>query len=291
MTSTASLLCRADSSQLFLVEGVVTIGLALIFAFILPNSPDSLRCLSEAERAWVKFNYEKDQGQSDDRSEISARQGFMLAVRDPKTWLMLATLYCIYTSAGVTNFFPPVVATLGYSRTITFALTAPPFVLCCFTMLINGFHSDSCQERYWHIVGPLCITLVANIIAISTLNTGARYTAMMLMPASFYAGATALLSWITGTLNQPVAKRASAIALIISICNTPNIWTPYLYNGAPRYSAAFTVNLVAAGAAIAVATGTRMYLRRENRKMDNGKALGRSGPTSAQQASGFRYTL
>ncbi|KAL0934746.1 fungal specific transcription factor domain protein [Colletotrichum truncatum] len=267
--------------------GVVTIGLAVVFAFILPNSPDGIRSLNEAERAWIKHNFDKDQGQSDNRSEITARQGFMLAVRDPKTWLMLATLYCIFTSAGVTNFFPPVVATLGYSRTITFALTAPPFVLCCFTMLINGFHSDRTGERYWHIVGPLCITLVANIIAVSTLNTGARYTAMMLMPASFYAGSTVLLSWITGTLNQPVTKRAAAIALIISVCNTPNVWTPYLYNGAPRYFAAFTVNLVAAGAAILIATGTRLYLRRENQKMDDGESLGKSGPTPAQQASGF----
>ncbi|KAJ0321422.1 hypothetical protein Brms1b_002783 [Colletotrichum noveboracense] len=270
---------------LFLVEGVVTVGLALLFAFILPNSPDGIKSLSETERAWVKFNYEKDQGQSDDRSEVSARQGFMLAVRDPKTWLMLATLYCIFTSAGVTNFFPPVVATLGYSRTVTYALTAPPFILCCATMLANGFHSDRAGERYWHVVAPLGVTLAANVIAVSTPNVGARYTAMMLMPASFYAGSTVLLSWIAGTINQPVTKRAAAIALIVSVCNTPNVWTPYLYNGAPRYSAAFTVNLVAAGAAIVTATVTRMYLRRENRKMDDGRELGVSGPTAAQRAT------
>ncbi|KAI8313844.1 hypothetical protein K4K61_006470 [Colletotrichum sp. SAR11_59] len=201
---------------LFLVEGVVTVGLALLFAFILPNSPDGIKSLSETERAWVKFNYEKDQGQSDDRSEVSARQGFVLAVRDPKTWLMLATLYCIFTSAGVTNFFPPVVATLGYSRTVTYALTAPPFILCCATMLANGFHSDRAGERYWHVVAPLGVTLAANVMAVSTLNVGARYTAMMLMPASFYAGSTVLLSWIAGTINQPVTKRAAAIALIVS---------------------------------------------------------------------------
>ncbi|KAF4879213.1 putative transporter [Colletotrichum siamense] len=270
---------------LFLVEGVVTVGLALLFAFILPNSPDGIKSLSETERAWVKFNYEKDQGQSDDRSEVSARQGFMLAVRDPKTWLMLATLYCIFTSAGVTNFFPPVVATLGYSRTVTYALTAPPFVLCCATMLANGFHSDRAGERYWHVVAPLGVTLAANVIAVSTLNVGARYTAMMLMPASFYAGSTVLLSWIAGTINQPVTKRAAAIALIVSVCNTPNVWTPYLYNGAPRYFAAFTVNLVAAGAAIVTATVTRMYLRRENQKMDDGREL---GPDSLHDFSPIR---
>lgn len=276
---------------LFLVEGVVTVGLALVFAFILPNSPYGVKSLSEVERAWIKYNYEEDQGQGDDRSEMTAWQGLKLAIQDPKTWLLLATLYCIFVSAGVTNFFPPVVATLGYSRTITFVLTAPPFILCCLTMLVNGFHSDHKQERYLHIVGPLCVTLVANIIAVSTLNVAARYTAMMLMPASFYAGSTVLLSWITGTLNQPVAKRASAIALIISVCNTPNVWTPYLYNGAPRYLAAFAVNLAAAAGAIVVATIVRMYLKKQNWKLENGRDTGKSGPTEVQKANGFRYML
>lgn len=287
---------RSESSsdrrrQLFLIEGVVTVGMAAMFGFILPNSPDDVRGLTDVERAWVHWNYQKDQGQEDHRSETTARQGLMLALRDPKTWLLLFTLYCIFTAAAVTNFFPLVVATLGYSRTVSLALTAPPYVLCCLTMLANGFHSDRTQERYWHIVGPLCVTLVANIIAVSTLNTAARYTAMMLMPASFYAGSTVLLSWITGTLNQPVAKRAAAIALIIAACNTPNVWTPYLYTAAPRYFAAFLVNIVAAGLAIALATATRVYLRRQNWKLDNGQPTGRSGPTAAQQASGFRYTL
>ncbi|RSL64123.1 hypothetical protein CEP53_004216 [Fusarium sp. AF-6] len=199
---------------------------------------------------------------------MTAWQGLKLATQDPKTWLLPATLYCIFVSAGVANFFPPVVATLGYSRTITFVLTAPPFILCCLTMLINGFHSDHKEERYFHTVGPPCVTLVANIIAVSTLNVAARYTAMMLMPASFYAISMVLLSWITGTLNQPVAKRALAIALIISVCNTPNVWTPYLYSGAPRYLAAFGVNLAAAVGAIVVGTVVRVYLKRQNWRLE-----------------------
>jgi hypothetical protein len=45
---------------------------------------------------------------------------------------------------------------------------------------------------------------------------------MMLMPGSFYASSIVILSWITGSLAQPTIKRASAIALINAVCNTPN---------------------------------------------------------------------
>lgn len=54
---------------------------------------------------------------------------------------------------------------------------------------------------------------------------------------------------------------------------------------------AFIVNLAAAAIAIGIATATFFYLRQQNRKMDQGKPLGKSGPTGVQQASGFRYLL
>lgn len=202
---------------LFLVEGVLTIGLAVVFALILPNSLEGVPRMTELEREWINWNYQKDQGQQDDRNEITATQGLVLALRDIKTWLLLATLYPVFISAGVTNLFQPVVATLGYSRTITYALSAPPFILCCIAMMATGYNSDRTGERYYHIVLPLGVTIIANVIAVATLNTGARYTAMMLMPASFYAATTVLYSWMSGTLNQPAPKRASAIAIIISI--------------------------------------------------------------------------
>lgn len=86
--------------QLFLVEGVVTIGLALLFAFLLPNSRNGIKSFTETERAWIDWNYQQDQGQDDDRGEITAMQGLKLAVCDIKTWLHLSTVYCIFIAAG-----------------------------------------------------------------------------------------------------------------------------------------------------------------------------------------------
>ncbi|KAI6833721.1 putative MFS transporter [Hortaea werneckii] len=275
----------------FLIEGVLTIGFAIIFACYLPNTPRKIIGFTQQQLDWLRYNYEADQMQEDYSNEITAKQGFIMAVTDPKTWLLCGILYATYTAAAVNNFFPTVVAGLGFSQNKSYGLTAPPFVLCVICMLINGYHSDKTQERFLHIACPLIITVIANIIAVSTLNISARYVAMMLLPASFYSSAIVQLSWISGSLSQPSVKRACAIALINCICNTPNIWTSYTYYDSPRYVAAFAVNLGAAVIAIGMATWTFYYLRRQNAMMDLGRALGKSGPTATQQAAGFRYLL
>ncbi|KAI0423516.1 nicotinamide mononucleotide permease [Xylaria sp. FL1042] len=276
---------------LFLIEGVLTAGLALIFALILPNSNQKVLGMSKIECEWVQWNMLSDQGQTNNSEEISNTQGFILAVTDPKTWLLTGTLYATFIVSALTNFFPSVVGGLGYAQTTTYGLTAPPFVLSVIVMLVIGFHSDRKQERWLHIVAPLIITAVANIISLSTLNTAARYVAILILPGSFYSAAVVTLSWVSNSLSQPAPKRAAAIAFVNAVCNTPNIWASYLYFGAPRYVAAFIVNLAATALAIGFATATRIYLRRQNAKLDRGEDTGKHGPTAAQVASGFRYIL
>lgn len=93
-------------------------------------------------------------------------------------------------------------------------------------------------------------------------------------------------------MTGPHVKRAVAYALINSLCNTPNIWTSYLYrNAAPRFLLAFSVDLAAAVGLVLFAGATWWYLRRQNRKIEAGVDLGPSGPTKLQIENGFRYQL
>ncbi|KAI0451646.1 nicotinamide mononucleotide permease [Xylaria acuta] len=231
-----------------LIEDVLTTGLALIFAFILPNSNQKILGMSKIECDW-----------NNNSEEITNKEGFILAATDPKTWLLIGTLYLIFIVGALTNFFP---------------ICSPPFVLSVIAML----------ERWLHVIAPLIITL-------STLNVAARYFAILILPGSIYSAAVVTLSWVSNSISQPASKRAAAIALVNAICNTPNIWGSYLYFGAPRYVVAFIVNLVAAGLAIEFATATRVYLRRQNAKLDRGEDAGKHGRTAAQIAGGFRYII
>src|SRR4051794_27929856 len=59
-------------------------------------------------------------------------------------------------------------------------------------------------------------------------------------------------------------------SLTFALCTA--VWTSYLYYSKPRYLTAFLVNLAAAAMAIVMVTITRIYLRKQNAKLEKGLA-------------------
>ena len=118
----------------------------------------------------------------------------------------MVLLFCIVASGTVTNLFPTVVGTLGYSNIISLLLTVPPYVLGVITTFINSWHADRTGERYLHITLPLYFAVIAFIIAASTTTTAPRYIAMMMMVPGVYTGYVVALAWISNTLPRPPAK-------------------------------------------------------------------------------------
>lgn len=182
-------------------------------------------------------------------------------------------------------------AGLGFNRTTTLAITAPPYLLCALGLLINGYSSDRLKNRSFHIVVPMCFTLLGNVIAVATIKTAPRYFAMCLLPVGFYSASIIILSWVGANMTGPSAKRAIVYAILNAFAQTPNIWSSYLYFSPPRFVPAFTVDLAASAAAIFMALVCRWYFACQNRKMDEGIDTGKHGPSEVQLAAGFRYQL
>lgn len=60
---------------LFIIEGVMTIGLAAVFASFMPNLPTSTRQLSAEEKALAVWRLDQDAGR--DEIKTGARTAFM----------------------------------------------------------------------------------------------------------------------------------------------------------------------------------------------------------------------
>lgn len=219
---------------LFIIEGVITVVVAIGAFWVLPNFPRTTTWLSEEERQIAIWRLQEDVGMDDWTG--SADQGFLhglkLACQDIKMWILMFLLHCVVGAGAVTLLFPTIVGTLGYNRINTLLLTAPPYLLAVITTFINAWHADRTGERFWHISGPLLVGLIAFVGGEVTIAlnapVGARYLFMMLMIPGIYTGYVVVLAWISNTIPRPPAKRAASLAAINAVSNAAQIWAPYM---------------------------------------------------------------
>ncbi|KAI0896548.1 major facilitator superfamily domain-containing protein [Annulohypoxylon nitens] len=282
---------------LFIIEGVITIGVSFCAFFVVPNFPRTTTWLTEEEKALAIWRLEEDIGEDDwiDSEHQSLWTGAKQAFADVKTWVLLLLVLGIISSASVTNFFPAVVKTLGYNNINTLLLTCPPYVLTVLTTFVNAWHADRTGERYWHIMGSLIVAMAAFILAAATTGLAPRYVAMMLMVPGVYSGFVVALAWISNTLPRPPAKRAAALAFINAVSNASSIYASYMYEDrmAPRYVIAMSVNCGTIFLSMVAATILRFMLVRLNKKLDQGiyvEGAINALPGAAAQ-HGFRFKV
>ena len=79
---------------LFIIEGAITIAIAFISIFILPNFPRTTSWLTEEEKELATWRLEEDIGEDDwvDSEQQSFLHGAKLAFTDIKTWVLVSTL-------------------------------------------------------------------------------------------------------------------------------------------------------------------------------------------------------
>ena len=93
---------------LFIIEGTLTVFIALLSYFILPDFPRTTSWLTEEEQALAIWRLEEDVGEDDwvDSQAQTFGEGAKLAFSDVKTYVLLFLLFGIVASGSVTNFFP-----------------------------------------------------------------------------------------------------------------------------------------------------------------------------------------
>ncbi|PVG04130.1 MFS general substrate transporter [Serendipita vermifera] len=289
---------------LFYIEGALTVAVAIVAVFILPDFPATTRWLTPEERRLAEMRMEEDAGVGDEEDKQgSLTRGLTMALSDWKVWWMALALTAQVIGLSFNAYFPTLTATLGYNRTITLLLCAPPWGFAAIIAFIVARHSDAVGDRFFHIIGPLCVGMVGFIISLSTMNTAARYISLFLAAQS-YAGFIVFFAWISNTIPRPPSKRAVALAFINAFSQLGNVAGSYCWQSkwgkSYRYSYAICISCF--GLAIIMCAILRLHLKNENKKLEaeakSGKGLveedvrgdGTDVPM-VRGSRGFRYML
>lgn len=253
---------------LFIVEGCLTFGVAIIGMFTLADSPLTTRWLSPEERQLAHDRMLRDTVGLEESK--GSRAGFMQAVRDPRLWLLCFIQNMHLSACSFNNFFPTVVGSLGFNSTITLVLTCPPYLVSGFFGYVAAMSSGKYNERTWHITVCMGIAIVGFVISCVTMNTPARYVACFLFASGAYAINSMVLGWVSATLGSTQEKKAVSLSIVNVVANASYIYTAYLYpkSDGPRYLTAMASNAAFAFACIAGTWALRFWLVQTNKKLD-----------------------
>ncbi|KAI0307088.1 MFS general substrate transporter [Multifurca ochricompacta] len=271
---------------LFYIEGAMTILVAVVAMFILPDFPkNSHRFLSPEEMRLAELRMREDIGVEETERQDSRFPGLFEALGDWRVYWLALALTSLVVSLSFNAFFPTLTATLGYSPTVSLLLCAPPWVFSTIVAFILNRHSDKTGERFFHIVIPLSIGIAGFILAISTMKLAARYFALFLMAQS-YSGFICFLAWTSNTFARPPSKCAVALAFVNAFSQLGNIAGSYVWQKSwgPSYTHSYAICISANGLCIVMCLIFRQALANENKRLEDREI-------STGRARGYRYLL
>ncbi|KAH7304699.1 putative vitamin H transporter [Stachybotrys elegans] len=256
----------------FIIEGAVSILVAFIGFWGLPNFPNntSTSYMTEEQLQMAQYRMLVSAGGISEDDEGDYWTGFVMACKDPFTWMFAFLHFAIIIGQSFKDFLPSIMDTLGYNRTITYLIQAPPYVIAYLVTLAVSWSSGKYFEHCYHIIGPMVAALVGAVIMISTLNVGARYFGIILLCSGPFVALNIHIPWETAVVPRPRTKRAALIA-IVNCCSSVSHWfTPYFFlrNQEPRYETGGGLIIVGCGLSIISCLVIRWYCQKKNKEIE-----------------------
>ena len=283
---------------IFILEGILTMVVAMIFYFTLPSFPEDAKWLTEEERKFVIARLRVDQGHSAVERKITARD-VARCFKDYKIWLGgLMYLGLIVPAYGYAFFAPTILSGLGYSAIQTQLHSVPPWV-CSFTLsMIVAWLSDRFRHRLAFTLIPICIALAGFGILMNVHhNVNIQYTGLFLVAMGCYASMPIMICWFNMNLGGH-HRRSVGSAWQVSFGNVGGIIATFIFlkkDAKTFYHRGYSicVGFICLAAASCIVYGFAVW--RENKKRD--KNAGQSGLTQEQKVElgdnnpDYRYLL
>lgn len=198
---------------IFLIEGVMAIGVGLIALFLLPPVPEKLRFGFTSDEKRLALRRTR-QANNTPFATVQWKQAAKLFTR-PMLYSWSILLSCNQVAiVSLSNFLPSVIKGMGYSSVRAQIMTVPVYVVGCVSILLFGYLSDKTQKRGIWIVLLSFISMLGYILLVAIPNNqAARYAGICLAAAGQYPTGVLVLTWSAVNL-RGFTERAMATAVI-----------------------------------------------------------------------------
>ncbi|ESZ98731.1 hypothetical protein SBOR_0969 [Sclerotinia borealis F-4128] len=256
---------------LFLVEGLPAILAGILTWFLMPDSPEKAKFLTEEEVLVAQARKFRQVGTIDSErphgiqwSEVGA------AFLDLKNWITALMYFsCNVSFASLPVFLPTILAAMGFSNINAQGLSAPPYFLAFLVVILTTWLADKYSQRGYTILVLSLIGAAGYIMLAVSSSTGVRYAGVFLAASGIFPAIGNILPWVMNNQGSE-SKRGTGIAIlnVVGQCGPllgtrlyPSIEGPYYSKGMWVCAAFMLFNG-------ALAMALRFLLTYENRKLD-----------------------
>ncbi|KAF3402848.1 High-affinity nicotinic acid transporter [Talaromyces pinophilus] len=251
---------------IFLIEGVLTVGMAFVVRAILPPVPEKIRWFFSEKEKEIAIRRSR-QAFNVPHSKLSPTH-LLLVLRDPKIWFYAFAYSMMNISlTAFSSFLPLIIKSFGYGSLKAQLLTVPVFICAGLSTLVIGFISDKMKRRGILLILGFATAAVGWIILIISKSTGLSYAATFLVGAGTYPTVVLIQSWQNSNVIG-YTKRAGGLALLMIFGQSFALMTAEIFNDPPYYYKGKGLSFAATALTALLTPIFMLYLKRENDKKD-----------------------
>jgi len=274
---------------IFIIEGLLTIIIAISFKFIVVDWPETATFLTETERALLLKRLALDVGEA--RMDVLNRRSAKRIFTDWKIWCGVLMYMGVVNTGYATSFFiPTIIEEMGYTATMSQVRSIPIFIVAAVAALIVAWMTDRMKHRYAFTIAGVVVGGIGYVVLLwqENVSVGVRYMACFFITTGGYMTQPVTWVWLnnvclfprifpssTSNIIQNMGghyKRAIATALQIGLGNAGGIVASnvFITKQAPRYKTGYGTSLAMLLMCGVMCTVFYVGLKRENRKRDSG---------------------
>lgn len=269
---------------IFILEGILTCVVALIWFFLLPDFPEDSRFFSIEERAAIQERLSSDVGSSGHNVKFTL-QDYLSCFKDYKMYLA-ALMYCglVVPIYCYSYFVPTIIKSMGYGVIQSQLRSVPPNVVAFVVTILVSYASDYSKHRAAYAIVPaLASSIGFAVLLANPASVNVKYGAIFitsLAPASI----AIIVGWCSTNFAGHL-RRSTGSAFQVMMGNIGGIIATYAFptTDAPRYVMGYCLCIAFIALSAAASLAYLVGITIENRRREKGLTTGTIEGLSPEQ--------
>ncbi|KAJ6089035.1 hypothetical protein N7499_003882 [Penicillium canescens] len=290
---------------IFILEGLLTVVVAVFSLFLVWDEPATATFLSEREKRVLLDALNYTQTETSTAPQLGNKHSFKWkhfvdALLDWQTWFHCLGYWGMACSVyALSLFLPTIIKGLGYSAALAQLLTIPVYAAATVSCILVGYYSDRTGQRIFFTFACYNAVFVGFLIAVAPARfiPGLTYAGCFIAACGMYPAIPGLLT-LSSNNWAPDTKRAVGIAIQIGFGTMAGAAASNFYRSedAPRYRLGHALVLVFAALGLLAMIFYYVICRRINSKRDSKadrvpRFVAEDLVDLGDKAPSFRYTL